>query len=56
MIRYDSVITVLDNKDSYSCQQYDGDDDNTFPLNENGMWKLSDKSDLLGTWKVHVHI
>lgn len=38
--------------EQHAYQQYDGDDENVFPLTETGMWKPADKFDLLGTWKV----
>ncbi|XP_061167168.1 aldo-keto reductase family 1 member B10-like [Saccostrea echinata] len=31
--------------------EYDGNDNNIFPLTEDGGWKIAEKSDLLGTWK-----
>lgn len=36
----------------YYLSQYDGDDENLFPLTEDGKWKTAEKSDLLQTWKV----
>lgn len=36
--------------------QYEGDDEEVFPVTEAGGWKAAEKTDLIGTWKVCVFL